>query len=50
MPLYDYKGQRSLLPEFSCKMGEERMDEYRHQHNERSIDGMPTYLNEEPPG
>lgn len=50
VPLYEYKGERTLLPEFSCKMGEEGMDEYRHQRNQRSIDGLPTYLFEEPPG
>lgn len=50
VPLYEYQGQRTLLPEFTCKMGEERMEEYRHQRNQRSIDGLPTYLYEEPPG
>jgi len=49
VPLYEYKGQRELLPEFSCKMGEERLDEYRRQRNQQSIDGLPTYLFEEPP-
>src|SRR5437867_461692 len=48
VPLYEYKGQRPLLPQFTCKMGAERMDEYRHQHNQRSIDGLPTYLLEGP--
>ncbi len=49
VPLYEYKGQRELLPEFTCKMGEERMDEYRHERNQKSIDGLPTYLFEDPP-
>jgi hypothetical protein len=49
VPLYEYQGQRDLLPEFKCKMGEEKMDEYRRQHNRRSIDGLPTHLFEEPP-
>jgi hypothetical protein len=48
-PLYDYKGNRSLLPEFTCKMGPERMDQYRHEHNQLSIDGLPTNLFEGPP-
>src|SRR5262249_28626598 len=30
VPLYEYKAQRELLQEFTCKMGEQRMDEYRH--------------------
>jgi hypothetical protein len=49
VPLYDFKGQRTLLPEFTCKMGEERMDQYRHERNQRSIDGLPTHLFEGPP-
>ncbi len=48
VPLYEYKGQRSLLSDWSCKMGEERLNEYRHERNLTSIDGLPTYL-EEPP-
>jgi Pyridoxamine 5'-phosphate oxidase len=50
VPLFEYKGDRSELLEFSCKMGEQRMDEYRHERNQRSIDGLPTYLFDEPPG
>ena len=49
VPLYEYKGDRSLLPEFTCKMGPERMDQYRHERNELSIDGLPTNLFEGPP-
>jgi hypothetical protein len=49
VPLYEYKAQRELLPEFTCKMGEQRMDEYRHERNEKSIDGLPTFLFEDPP-
>jgi hypothetical protein len=49
VPLYVYQGQRDLLPEFTCKMGEQRMDEYRYEHNQRSIDGLPTHLLEDPP-
>lgn len=50
VPLYQYQGDRTLLGDFSCKMGEAKMDEYRHQKNQRSIDGLPTYLFEDPPG
>jgi len=48
VPLYDYKGQRTLLPDWSCKMGEERLEEYRRERNLKSIDGLPTYLDEQP--
>lgn len=49
VPLYEHKGERELLLEFTCKMGEQRMDEYRHERNQQSIDGLPTYLLEDPP-
>jgi hypothetical protein len=49
VPLYEYQAQRELLPEFTCKMGEQRMDEYRRERNQKSIDGLPTYLFEDPP-
>src|SRR5262249_18582388 len=48
VPLFEFKGQRTLLPDWSCKMGEERLTEYRRERNQRSIDGLPTYLDEEP--
>jgi hypothetical protein len=48
VPLFDFKGQRSMLTDWSCKMGEERLTEYRHERNRTSIDGLATYL-EEPP-
>jgi len=50
VPLFDFRGQREQLTDFACKMGAEKMDEYRHRKNERSIDGLPTYLFGEPPG
>lgn len=49
VPLYDFKGDRDQLPDFTCKMGDEKMDRYRHEKNQRSIDGLPTYLFEDPP-
>ncbi|OAI47141.1 pyridoxamine 5'-phosphate oxidase [Planctomycetaceae bacterium SCGC AG-212-F19] len=49
VPLFEYKAQRELLPEFTCKMGEERMDAYRHERNQTSIDGLPTHLFDDPP-
>jgi hypothetical protein len=48
VPLYEFKGERDQLMEFACKMGDEGMDEYRHRKNQTSIDGLPTYLLEEP--
>ncbi len=49
VPLFEYQGERPLLPEFACKMGDQRMDEYRHERNQLSIDGLPTHLFDEPP-
>ncbi|MBY0523587.1 MAG: pyridoxamine 5'-phosphate oxidase family protein [Gemmataceae bacterium] len=49
VPLFDYQGERTLLPDFTCKMGDEKMDDYRRQHNQQSIDGLPTHLFEDPP-
>jgi len=47
VPLYDYVGQREQLTDFTCKMGDQRMDEYRRQRNQQSIDGLPTFLFDE---
>ncbi len=44
VPLYDYKGERDNLLEFACNMGPEKMDQYRHDRNQTSIDGLPTGL------
>lgn len=49
VPMYDFKGQRDTLPEFTCKMGDEKMDAYRREKNVTSIDGLPTYLFENAP-
>ncbi len=49
VPHYEYRGERDQLLEFTCKKGEEGMDQYRRERNQRSIDGLPTYLFEEPP-
>jgi hypothetical protein len=48
VPLFDFKEDRTLLPEFACNMGDERMDDYRHKKNQTSIDGLPTHLFDEP--
>lgn len=47
VPLYEYQGERDELPNFTMKMGDERMDQYRREKNQRSIDGLPTYLFED---
>jgi hypothetical protein len=49
VPKYQFIEHRKQLPNWVCKMGDEKMDAYRHQKNERSIDGLPTYLFEDPP-
>jgi Pyridoxamine 5'-phosphate oxidase len=48
VPRYEFISEREQLVEFTCKMGEQKMDEYRHQKNQRSIDGLPTYLFADP--
>lgn len=47
VPFFEYKGERDNLLEFSCNMGSEKMDAYRHERNQKSIDGLPTYLFED---
>lgn len=47
VPLYEYQGERTMLPDFTCKMGDEKMDAYRHEKNQTSIDGLPTHLFDE---
>lgn len=47
VPLFDYQGEREQLIDFTCKMGPERMDAYRRQKNQVSIDGLPTHLFED---
>lgn len=49
VPLFDFKREREQLIDFTCKMGDEKMDAYRHERNQASIDGMPTHLFTDPP-
>ncbi|HZZ29484.1 MAG TPA: pyridoxamine 5'-phosphate oxidase family protein [Pirellulales bacterium] len=49
VPRYEFLGQRATLNEFVCKMGDQKMDEYRRQKNQTSIDGLPTLLFEDAP-
>lgn len=44
VPLYEFQGHREQLNEFVGKMGPERMDDYRRERNQTSIDGLPTFL------
>ena len=50
VPKYEFVGQRETLSEFVCKMGDAKMDAYRHEKNQISIDGLPTHLFEGPTG
>lgn len=44
VPLMEYQGQRSLLPDWAQRKGPEGMEEYRRSHNAVSFDGLPTGL------
>lgn len=44
VPLYEFQSHREQLTEFTCKMGPERMEKYRRERNQTSIDGLPTHL------
>lgn len=47
VPYFEYRGERDNLIEFACNMGEEKMDQYRREKNQQSIDGQPTHLFED---
>src|SRR5262245_10627663 len=44
VPLYDYRGERDKLNDYARQKGEDGMAEYRREHNQTSIDGLPTFL------
>ncbi len=44
VPLLDYQGDRQTLLDWAKAKGEEGIRQYQHQKNQRSIDGLPTYL------
>ena len=44
VPLFQYEGERDTLTRWASAKGEEGLEAYRHAHNERSIDGLPTGL------
>jgi hypothetical protein len=49
VPLYEFRSHREQLIDFTCKRGDEKMDDYRRERNQTSIDGLPTYLFADPP-
>nr|MDJ0840848.1 pyridoxamine 5'-phosphate oxidase family protein [Acidobacteriota bacterium] len=42
VPYYSFEGERPTLVDYSEKMGEEKMQAYRAEKNQKSIDGLPT--------
>lgn len=46
VPLYDYRGDRTLLDDWAGKRGEEGLREYWAKKNLRSIDGLETGMQE----
>lgn len=44
VPMMDLVGQRSSLPDWARRKGEDGMLEYQRQKNVRSFDGLPTGL------
>ena len=46
VPLYDYAGQRNTLLRWAEAKGEQELDAYRRQKNERSLDHLMTPLGE----
>lgn len=49
VPMYEFKSQRNQLLEYTCKLGDQKMHEYRLEKNQTSIDGLPTYLFDDAP-
>lgn len=48
VPLYEYQGDRDALIQWAEKKGDDGLQEYWALKNQTSIDGLPTYLLEEP--
>ena len=44
VPVYELKGERRALVEWTLAKGDEGLREYRREKNRVSIDGLPTYL------
>ena len=43
VPLYDYAGERDLLPPHTGRKGEAGRAAYRREKNRASIDGLPAF-------
>ncbi len=50
VPLYDFQGDREALVQWAQKKGESGLRHYWESKNQRSIDGLPTYLLTDSPG
>jgi hypothetical protein len=46
VPVYELKGERQMLVEWTLRKGEDGLREYRREKNRVSIDGLPTHLEE----
>jgi hypothetical protein len=44
VPMYEFVGDRDLLPTWAEKIGEDGLKQYWQDKNQTSIDGLPTYL------
>ena len=44
VPLFEYKGDRTLLNEWAEKKGNEGIAQYWAEKNQRTIDGKPTHI------
>ena len=47
VPMYEFKGRRDNMAQWSAKQGEAGLVEYQRKNNQMSIDGLPTKLFEE---
>ncbi len=43
VPLFDFAGERTLLPDWSTKLGPDGLEAYWREKNNVSIDGLPTH-------
>ncbi|HEY9774358.1 MAG TPA: pyridoxamine 5'-phosphate oxidase family protein [Planktothrix sp.] len=48
VPVFEYKGERTKLLDYAIKKGADGMLEYMRKKNQHSMDGLPTYLFEDP--
>lgn len=44
VPLYEFKDDRDKLIEWAKRKGETGIEKYRRDKNQKSIDGLPTYV------